>query len=109
MDPQLPDTRDIASVSKLLFGNRWRLPVAAFIAEHQAGVVTVREIARELGCSDSVITPVVQGFHEAGLLDGPERDGREVRYTRLPHVYWELTRSIVSDLQSLARTLETGL
>ena len=103
MTARTPDVTDVARVSKLLFGNRWRLSVAAFIAEHPEGVVTVREIARELGCSDSVVMPLVVGFRDAGLLDEPQRDGREVRYTRLPHSFWELARSVHHDITNMAR------
>jgi hypothetical protein len=106
MPHEQPSDADVARVSKLLFGNRWRLAVAAHIADDATGRLSVRAVARELGCADSVVLPLMRSFKEAGLLDGPTRDVNELRYTRLPHAFWELARTVHDDVRAMSTVPE---
>jgi hypothetical protein len=74
--------------SKLLFGSSYRLQVSAHIARHER-VVSVREVARELGVADSIVRSEFLRLAEAGLLLALPRTGPSQYYERLDSPFWE--------------------
>jgi DNA-binding MarR family transcriptional regulator len=89
----------VALRSKVLFGNRHLLAVAAAVAD-QGPVVRARELEEGMGLPASTVHRSLATLVKAGLLrrEPRERAEREQRYTRLPHPFWDAVRLLRDDV-----------
>lgn len=97
----------IASTSKLLFGSKYRLPIAAAVASAPEDRIFVRAIARGLGIADNLVANEMRRMEEAGLLlQAPREAGQPIVYfRRVPSPYWDCA----TGLMSIAGTPAMGL
>ena len=99
---------EIERRSKALFGSALRLPVAAFIATHDTGVVTPISVHEELGLPTERYTAVraeLEHLADAGMLARmPRPHGqRTQKYQRLPSVYLEMAAEVFKEIRAQAR------
>lgn len=93
--PKAPDARTrLRDRSGLLYGNRYRLEVGAYIAENK--VVTVREIAAHLGVADSLVRPNLTRLKDAGLVQAIPKSDRHQYFERREDPYFEVCRREVA-------------
>lgn len=90
----------IREVSKALYGNRYRLEVAAAVAQWEPGVVHARALATELRVPDNVVQGELKHFASAGILVPLGRHPRQrtVDYERMPSPYWSSARELLDSL-----------
>lgn len=88
----------VALRSKVLFGNRHLLAVAAAVAD-LGPVLRARELEEGMGLPASTVHRSLATLVGAGLLrrEPRERAEREQRYTRSPHPFWEAVRLLRDD------------
>jgi hypothetical protein len=89
--PQLvPEVRErLRARSKLLFGNRDRLEVAAAIAANDDALVNATEFQWKLGIANNRIRAQLIALAELDLLTDGTTDGGKRWYLRLDSPMWE--------------------
>src|SRR4051794_24361475 len=98
------DTLEIERLSKLLFGSKYRLPVAAAIATARDNRLFVHAIAEQLGIADNLVSGEVRRFHEAGLLVPVTEPGQtRTLYRRQASPYWQLTLELLREADGIRR------
>ncbi len=92
---------EIGRISKRLFGNAYRLSVAAVIAKADPGVVHATGIAEELGIRDNLVRPNLTQFEGAGLIERlPRLAGQQFQeFRRIESSFWELALELQSELR----------
>jgi len=93
---------EVRGVSKLLFGNRLRLEVAAAVATEPTGQVYGRALAERLEINDNQAAGELKALEAAGLLRRlPQKDRRgPILFERLPSAYWELAATFYEEVAS---------
>jgi hypothetical protein len=99
---------EVEEFSKRLFGSGLRLPVAAFVAEREPGVVSVGDVVEGLELPAARYTAArleLEKFAASGLLMRlPKPRGQRIQYyERIRSPYWEMTAKVISDLRSKTR------
>lgn len=89
----------IRSRSKAMFGNKYRLEVAAAVGD-SGGVLYARDIARILGVSDNLVFAVLKQFEEAGMLQDLGRvEGQQQHYyARADSFFWDACSRLLVEL-----------
>lgn len=99
-----PDS--VRDISKLLFGNRLRLEVAAAIARDDAGVCHAAGLAAQLGVNNNQAAAELKNLERAGILERTASPGtRRVEYRRLASPFWGLASEVLRHL-SLVDSVE---
>ena len=85
---------------KLLFGNKYRLEVAAAIARGPEQFYQ-RELAESLGLTDPLVGANLERFVEALLITplGPSRGGLPKFYERNASVFWQWSVDLLASLR----------
>jgi predicted transcriptional regulator len=86
---------DARETSKLLYGSAYRLEVAAAIATRE--VFSCRELARDLGVTDSLVRPELEKFEKAGLLERMPRTERIQYFMRRDNNYWKFCTLVYAE------------
>lgn len=84
------DSDEIRNFSKGLFGNRYRLEIAAEVAQVNGDLFHAKELADNLGIAHNVVSEQLKSFVEVGVCDDmPSVSGQRHRfYRRLDSTYW---------------------
>jgi hypothetical protein len=82
---------NVRQLSKVLYGNRYRLEIAAAIGLLDTDVFHAKEVADGLGMPHNVVSQQIKCFVEVGVCeDMPAIDGHRNRYfRRLDSPYWQ--------------------
>jgi DNA-binding MarR family transcriptional regulator len=93
----------VTELSKLLFGNRDRVLVAAAVADAEAGTLFARALAGATGLTDSRVQKQLKQFEAAGLLVRMPQVGGErcVFYERRPSAYWDAAIALAQEWTAL--------
>jgi hypothetical protein len=92
---------EVERISRLLFGSKYRLPVAAAVAGAPEGGLYTRAIAKSLAIPDNLVAGELRRMEEAGLLvESPDPASTRTLYTRVPSIYWESAIDLVADVSS---------
>lgn len=83
--------------SKLVFGNKDRLEVAAAIARSPDGFVNATDLQRELQLAQSRVRNQLVAFAEAGLLSTFPKAGPKLWYQRLDSPLWDTCLALYED------------
>lgn len=83
--------------SKIVFGNRDRLEVAAAIARSRDGFVNATDLQDELGIAQSRIRNQLVAFSEAGLLSAFPSSDLKRWYQRLDSSFWQACLDLYED------------
>ncbi len=90
---------EIREVSKRVLGNRYRLEVAAVIAEQEPGVFHVRLLADKLRLPDNKVRDELVKFAEVGLIQQLPKIRGQQDYRREESVYWTFARELMNELR----------
>jgi hypothetical protein len=84
------DSDQIRDLSKGLFGNRYRLEIAAEIAQLDGDLFHAKELADNLGIAHNVVSEQLKSFVDVGVCeDIPSVRGQRHRFfRRLDSKYW---------------------
>ncbi len=95
---------EIREVSKRVLGNRYRLEVAAAIAEQEPGVFHVRLLADKLRLPDNKVRDELVKFTEAGLIQLLPKIRGQQDYRREESVYWAFAQELIKELRKKRST-----
>jgi DNA-binding transcriptional MocR family regulator len=95
-------TDRIRDFSKLVFGSKYRLEVAARIGAADPRLVYARDLAEALSLTDNLVHPELRHFESAGLLVRLGRPrGQQIQYyERTNSSFWPLARQLTEELQA---------
>ncbi|MDQ4142361.1 MAG: hypothetical protein M3198_01220 [Actinomycetota bacterium] len=93
------DIEEIREVSKRVLGNRYRLEVAAAIAEQEPGVFHARLLADKLRLPDTKVRDELVKFTEAGLVQQLPKIRGQQDYRREDSVYWSFALELMKELR----------
>jgi hypothetical protein len=94
------DTVDLRRMSSRLFGNAYRLEVAAAIAQRQGKPVNVKTVAVEADLEYNRVQEQVAHLADAGLLV-PDFDpaSRYKDYRAVETVFWRLAADLLAEMR----------
>lgn len=97
----MPNPEEVRKLSKRLFGNRYRLEIAAAIAEAEPSVVYARALAEQLQAPANLVGEELHTLAEAELLVllPRPRGQQQQEYQRMASSYWELARRLLDELK----------
>jgi Fic family protein len=91
--------RDLAELSANLFGNRYRIVVAAAISELGPGAAfSAKSIAESTGVFYARVQEDLKRLERAGLLGKQPTGGRTVEYVAAQTQYWAMCRLVGGEL-----------
>jgi hypothetical protein len=84
-----------------MFGNSYRLEIAAAIGTAPTSLLHAHELALELAVPDNLVSKQLKDFVAAGILDNVDQiEGQRYRYfRRLDGPYWALCHDLLAALQ----------
>jgi hypothetical protein len=90
------DSSSRRHLSKCLFGNSYRLEIAAQIAGLSTDLTHAKELSDFLRIPANVVSKQLHAFVLAGVMESIDQiPGQRFRYfRRLSHPYWELAKSL---------------
>ena len=101
IDVKIPvvDPASLRHLSKGLFGNSYRLEIAAKVAGSATDLIHAKELSDVLHIPHNVVSKQLHGFVLAGVLEAVEQlPGQRFRYFRgLPNPYWKLVHELATD------------
>jgi hypothetical protein len=103
--------QETAEYSRLLFGDSYRLALAAWIGRKGGDVFTVDEPLTDLGLGPSTKSTVrkdIERFVEARILVRLPKTAKVVYYEKLDSVFWKAAREVEAEVERLARSDEIG-
>jgi len=94
----------VREISKALFGSRYRLEVAAALADIEPSVLHVRGLAEQLALADNLVRLELLHFEGAHLLVRlPRPPGQQQQhFERMSSAYWQLARELLEEVRSVA-------
>lgn len=94
------DSNEIRNFSKGLFGNRYRLEIAAEIAQMDGDLFHAKELADNLGIAHNVVSEQLKSFVDVGVCDDmPSVNGQRHRFfRRLNSNYWSGCLAILEEV-----------
>jgi hypothetical protein len=101
------DSDQIRNFSKGLFGNRYRLEIAAEIAQMDGDLFHAKELADNLGIAHNVVSGQLRSFVDVGVCDDmPSVSGQRHRFFRRnDSSYWS---GCLATFEELATRLPHG-
>jgi hypothetical protein len=96
------DERDLRRLSKAMFGNSYRLEIAAAIAAAPTELVHAHELSAALVIPSNLVSKQLKDFVAAGVLDDVDQiEGQRYRYFRRLHSpYWTLCWDLLGALRA---------
>lgn len=94
---------ELRALSRIAFGQAYRLEVMLAIADSPDGIVNLTDLAHELGQSTSNIQGPLRSLTEVGLISpAPQGDGRRKHYVRNPSAAWRWAREMCEGASAAA-------
>jgi DNA-binding MarR family transcriptional regulator len=97
---RVADDNRVREISKPLFGNAYRLELLAMIGDFD-GAFYARQIARQMGVADNLVTSQLGRLCELGLLE-KQPASPHVIYTRLPSHIWGMAKQLRLEIDGAA-------
>jgi predicted signal transduction protein with EAL and GGDEF domain len=103
----MANQEEVRKLSKRLFGNRYRLEVAAAIADAEPSVVYARALAEQLQAPANLVGEELHTLADVGLLVllPRPRGQQQQEFERMPSSYWQLARDFVAELRERSQPL----
>lgn len=94
---------ELRALSRVAFGQTYRLEVMLAVADSQDGIVNLTDLARELGQSTSNIQGPLRSLVELGLVSAaPQGDSKRKHYIRNPSSAWQWAREMRAEAIGVA-------
>lgn len=97
------NTAEARRLSKALFGNVYRLEIAAAVGSAKTEIVTAKDLATDLGVPPNLVGKQLKDFVTAGVMaDVPKVEGQRSRYfRRLDNPYWNLAAQLLASWRTV--------